>query len=195
MRPLRYSINVTLDGCCDHRAGSTDGELHRYWAENLAQADALLFGRVTYEMMEAAWRPQVTGVRPDWMADWMEPFARTIDAAKKYVVSSTLPPERVDWNAELLLGKPGRGDLREAVEQLKRKSAGAGKGLFVGGVKLPQALAELGLIDEYEFVVHPRLAGHGPTLFAGLSKHIDLKLVSRLEFGSGAVAMRYEPRR
>ena len=185
MRPLRYSINVTLDGCCDHRAGSTDEELHRYWAENLAQADALLFGRVTYEMMEAAWRPPATGVRPDWMADWMEPFARTIDAAKKYVVSSTL--DRVDWNAELV-----RGDLGKAVQQLKRES---GKGLFVGGVKLPLALAELGLIDEYEFVVHPRLAGHGPTLFAGLSKHIDLKLVSRLEFGSGAVAMRYEPRR
>ncbi len=186
MRPLRYSINVTLDGCCDHRAGSTDEELHRYWAENLAQADALLFGRVTYEMMEAAWRPPAQGgVRPDWMADWMEPFARTIDAAKKYVVSSTL--DRVDWNAELV-----RGDLREAVQQLKRES---GKGLFVGGVKLPLALAELGLIDEYEFVVHPSLAGHGPTLFAGLSKRIDLKLVSRLEFGSGAVAMRYEPRR
>jgi dihydrofolate reductase len=185
MQPLRYSINVTLDGCCDHRAGSTDEELHRYWAENLARADALLFGRVTYEMMEAAWRLPATGVRPDWMADWMEPFARTIDAAKKYVVSSTL--DRVDWNAELV-----RGDLGQAVEQLKRES---GKGLFVGGVKLPLALAELGLIDEYEFVVHPRLAGHGPTLFAGLSKHVDLKLVSRLEFGSGAVAMRYEPRR
>ena len=185
MRPLRYSINVTLDGCGDYRAGSTDEELHRYWAENLAQADALLFGRVTYEMMEAAWRPSATGVRPDWMADWMEPFARTIDAAKKYVVSRTL--DRVDWNAELV-----RGDLGKAVEQLKR---GSGKGLFVGGVKLPLALAELGLIDEYEFVVHPRLAGHGPTLFAGLSKYIDMKLVSRLEFGSGAVAMRYEPKR
>ena len=185
MRPLRYSINITLDGCCDHRAGSTDEELHRYWAERLAQADALLFGRVTYEMMEAAWRPSATGMRPDWMADWMEPFARTIDAAKKYVVSSTL--DRVDWNADLL-----RGDLGKAVQQLKQES---GKGLFVGGVKLPQALAELGLIDEYEFIVQPRLAGHGPTLFAGLSKHVDLKLVSRLEFGSGAVAMRYEPRR
>jgi dihydrofolate reductase len=190
MRPLRYSINVTLDGCCDHRAGSTDEELHRYWAETLAQADALLFGRVTYEMMEAAWRPPATGGRPEWMAEWMEPFARTIDAAKKYVVSSTL--DRVDWNAELLLGKLGRGDLGQAVEQLKRES---GKGLFVGGVKLPQALAELGLIDEYEFVVHPRLAGHGPTLFAGLSKYVDLKLVSYREFGSGAVALRYEPRK
>jgi dihydrofolate reductase len=184
MRPLRYSINVTLDGCCDHRAGSTDEELHRYWAENLAQADALLFGRVTYEMMEAAWRPSATGVWPDWMADWMKPFAQTIDATKKYVVSSTLG--RVDWNAELL-----RGDLGMAVEEIKREP---GKGLFVGGVTLPLALAELGLIDEYEFVVHPRLAGHGPTLFAGLSKYVDLKLVNRLEFGSGAVAMRYEPR-
>jgi dihydrofolate reductase len=117
----------------------------------------------------------------------MEPFARTIDAAKKYVVSSTLTADRVDWNAELL-----RGDLGQAVQQLKREP---GKGLLVGGVKLPLALADLGLIDEYEFMVQPRLAGHGPTLFAGLSKHIDLKLVSRLEFASGAVAMRYEPRR
>src|SRR6187431_81361 len=185
MRPLRYSINVTLDGCVDHRAGSTDEELHRFWAEKLAQADALLFGRVTYEMMEAAFRSPATGVRPDWMTDWMEPFARTIDAAKKYVVSSTLG--RVDWNAELV-----RGDLGKAVQKLKQES---GKGLFVGGVKLPQALAELGLIDEYEFVVQPRLAGHGPTLFAGVSKPIDFKLVGRLEFGSGAVAMRYEPRK
>src|ERR671930_395499 len=185
MRPLRYSINVTLDGCCDHREGVVDEDLHRHAAENLAQADALLFGRVTYEMMEAAWRPSATGERPDWMADWMEPFARSIDAAKKYVVSSTL--DRVDWNAELV-----RGDLGKAVQQLKRES---GKGLLVGGVKLPQALAELGLIDEYEFVVQPRLAGHGPTLFAGLSKRVDLKLESLLEFGSGAVAMRYEPRR
>ena len=119
------------------------------------------------------------------MADWMEPFARMIDAAKKYVVSSTL--DRVDWNAELV-----RGDVAKAVQQLKRES---GKGLLTGGVTLPLALAELGLIDEYELVVHSRIAGHGPTLFAGLSKRVDLKLVSRLEFGSGAVALRYVPRR
>lgn len=195
MRPLRYSINVTLDGCCDHRAGSTDEELHRYWAETIAQADALLLGRVTYEMMEQAWRPAArgleAGVRPDWMAAWMEPFARTIDVAKKYVVSSTL--QRVDWNAELLrVGGGGRDDLREAVERLKREP---GKGLFLGGVTLPLALAELGLIDAYEFVVQPRLAGHGPTLLAGLSKYVDLKLVGRREFGSGAVVLRYEPKR
>jgi dihydrofolate reductase len=185
MQPLRFSINVTLDGCCDHREGIADEELHRHAIENILRADALLFGRVTYEMMEEAWRaPARTGVRPDWMPPWMEPFARTIDAAKKYVVSSTL--DRVDWNAELL-----RGDLGEAVQQLKQQS---GKGLFVAGVKLALALTELGLIDEYEFIVHPRLAGHGPTLFAGLSRRVDLKLVGRLELGSGAVAMRYEPR-
>jgi dihydrofolate reductase len=159
-----------------------DEDLHRHAVENLAQADALLFGRVTYEMMEAAWRsPAQTGARPDWM----EPFARTIDAAKKYVVSTTL--DRVDWNAELV-----RGDLGKAVEALKEEP---GEGLFVAGVKLPLALTELGLIDEYEFVVQPGLAGHGPTLFAGLSKHVDLSLVSRLEFDSGTVAMRYGLRR
>jgi dihydrofolate reductase len=182
MRPLRYSINVTLDGCYDHREAFADEDLHRHAVENLEQADALLFGRVTYEMMEEAWRPPAQAVaRPDWM----EPFARTIDAAKKYVVSSTL--DRVDWNAELV-----RGDLGEAVAQLKREP---GQGLFVGGVKLALALTELGLIDEYEFVVHPRLVGHGPTLFGGLSKRVDLRLMGRLELGSGAVAMRYEPRR
>ncbi len=186
MRPLRYSINVTLDGCSDHTAGIPDEHLHRHAAERIAQADALLFGRVTYQMMEEAWRaPAQTGVRPDWMTEWMEPFARTIDAAKKYVVSRTL--DRVDWNAELV-----RGDLGEAVRELKREP---GNGLATGGVKLPLALTELGLIDEYELIVHPRIVGHGPALFAGLSKPLDLRLVGRLELGSGAVALRYEPRR
>ena len=182
MRPLRFAINVTLDGCIDHRVGIADEELHRRAASSIAQADALIFGRVTYEMMEAAWRgPSPAGVR----AEWQKPFARTIDAAKKYVVSRTL--ERVDWNAEVV-----RGDLGEAVRRLKQEP---GRGLFAAGTKLGLALTELGLIDEYEFVVHPRLVGHGPTLFAGLSKPVDLKLVSRLEYGSGVVAMRYEPRR
>lgn len=112
--------------------------MHRYWAENRARADALLFGRVTYQMMEAAWRPQAqSGVTPEWMTDWMLPFAQTIDAAKMYVISSTL--DQVNWNAKLV-----RGELGEAVQQLKRES---GSGIFVGGVTLPLALAELGLID------------------------------------------------
>ena len=184
MRPLRYSINVTLDGCCDHRAFSPDEDIHRHAAENIAQADALIFGRVTYELMEAGWRtPAETGVRPDWMPEWMQPFAETINVAKKYVVSSTL--DSVDWNSELV-----RGDLGAAVQELKQEP---GNGLFTGGMKFPLALAELGLIDEYEFVVHPTIAGHGPTLFAGLSKPLDLKLVSEVEFDSGVVAKRYEP--
>ena len=181
MRPLRYSINVTLDGCCDHRAFAPDEELHRNAVDNLLQADALLFGRTTYEMMEEAFRPSA---RKEMLPDWMEPFAHTIDAARKYVVSSSL--DRVDWNAELV-----RGDLETAVQRLKQEP---GKGLFVGGVRLPMALAKLGLIDEYEFVVHPTLTGHGPTLFAGLAKRLDLRLVSRLDFESGAMAMRYVPR-
>src|SRR5258708_377044 len=160
MRPLRYSINVTLDGCSDHREGIADEELHRHAAENIARADALLLGRVTYEMMESAWR---LSTRTVTMPDWTEPFARTIDAAKRYVVSSTL--DRVDWNAELV-----RGDLGKAVQQLKQEP---GKGLFVGGVKLPLALTELGLIDEYELVVQPRLVVNGPTLSAGRSKRVD----------------------
>ena len=179
-RPLRYSINVTLDGCCDHRVGIADEDLHRNAMENIEWADALLFGRVTYEMMEAAWKGP-DEARPDWM----EPFARSIDVAKKYVVSTTL--DKVDWNAELI-----RGDLRTAVQQLKSQP---GNGLLTGGVKLPLALAELGLIDEYEFVVHPRVVGHGPKLFDGLTKLVDLRLVSKSEFASGAVAMRYELKR
>jgi dihydrofolate reductase len=180
MRPLRYSINVTLDGCCDHREGIPDEELHRHAMEGIAAADALLLGRVTYQMMEEAWR---LATRTITMPAWTEPFARTIDAAKKYVVSSTLP--RVDWNAELV-----HGDLGAAVRKLK---AEPGKGLATGGVTLPFALAELGLIDEYEFVVHPRVAGHGPYLFAGLPKRLDLKLADRLEYRSGAVRLRYVP--
>ena len=190
MRPLLYSINVTLDGCCDHRAIPADEVLqqttlrvlHRHATESIGRADALLFGRVTYQMMEEAWR---LATRTMTTPEWTEPFARTIDATKKYVVSSTLG--RVDWNAELL-----SGNLGEAVQKLKQQP---GKALLTGGVKLPMALAELGLIDEYEFVVQPRLAGHGPTLFAGLSKYVELKLVDRRELSSGAVALRYEPRR
>jgi len=186
MRPLRYSINVTLDGCCDHRVGVADEELHRYATENIARADALLFGRVIYGMMESAWRPIAeTGVRPDWAADWTVPFAKTIHAAKKYVVSSTL--HQVDWNAELVRGK----DLESTVRRLKQKP---GTGLFVGGVMLPMTLAKLRLIDEYEFIVHPRIAGHGPRLLEGLSELLDLELLGRKEFRSGAVAMQFKER-
>ncbi len=184
MRPLRYAINVTLDGCVHHEAGvAPDEESMRYWTAEMERADAQLFGRVTYQMMESAWREPASGEWPDWMREWEIPFARAIDRTKKYVVSSTLA--EVDWNAELV-----RGDLRQAVEQLKQQP---GEGLSVGGVTLPLALADLGLIDEYVFVVQPVLAGHGPTLLAGLRERVQLELVDRREFGSGAVAQRYRP--
>jgi dihydrofolate reductase len=182
MGALRYSINVTLDGCCDHREGIVDEDLHRHAAESIARADTLLFGRVTYQMMEEAWR--LPGAL-DAMPEWTHSFARTIDAARKYVVSSTL--DQVDWNAELV-----RGDLADAVRALKRTSE---RGVFVGGVTLPMALAELELIDEYEFVVHPRVVGHGRRLFDGLPAALELELIGREEFASGAVVLRYAPRR
>jgi dihydrofolate reductase len=186
MRPLRYSINVTLDGCCHHEAGlPPDEESMSYWTAEMERADALLFGRVTYEMMESAWRKPAEGPWPDWMGEWEIPFAEAIDQAKKHVVSSTL--SEVDWNAELV-----RGDLGPAVQRLKEQP---GEGLWVGGVTLPLALADLGLIDEYEFVVQPVVAGHGPTLLAGLRERIQLELVDRREFRSGAVALRYRPAR
>jgi dihydrofolate reductase len=186
MRPLRYSINVTLDGCCDHRAGIPDAELHRYAAETLAKADALIFGRVVYEMMEAAWRPLARGENPHGMPEWTMPFAKSIDAAKKYVVSDTLA--QVDWNAELVRSH----ELEATVRKLKQQP---GAGLYTGGVTLPLALTEMGLIDEYELWVQPRIVGHGPSLFAGLSKPLDLRLVGRSEFASGVQILKYEPKR
>ncbi|MFB2597061.1 dihydrofolate reductase family protein [Herbiconiux sp. P17] len=184
MRPLRYGINVTLDGCVHHEAGiAPDEDSMRYWTAEMERADAVLFGRVTYEMMESAWRRPAAGAWPDWMGEWDIPFAESIDSTKKYVVSSTLGD--VDWNAELV-----RGDLRQSVEQLKEEP---GEGLSVGGVTLPLALADLGLIDEYAFVVHPVIAGRGPTLLAGLRERVELELVDRQDFRSGAMALLYRP--
>lgn len=191
VRRLRYSINVTLDGCVDHRAGVPSAGIHRNAVANIERADALILGRVTYELMEQAWRPTAATAPVDptdptqERPDWMDPFARAIDAAHKYVVSSTL--EAVDWNAELL-----RGDLGASVRRLKEEP---GEELFTGGVRLPLRLAELGLVDEYELVVHPRIAGHGPRLLEGLPTYLDLRLEDRIDLGEGIVAMRYVPRR
>jgi dihydrofolate reductase len=186
MRTLRYAINTTIDGCCHHEAGlPPDDESMSYWTRQMEQADALLFGRVTYEMMESAWRRPTTGGWPEWMGASDVAFAEVIDGARKFVVSSTL--DDVGWNAELL-----RGDLRESVDRLKQQPGGS---LFVGGVTLPTTLAGFGLIDEYEFLVQPIVAGHGPTLLAGVRDRIGLELVDRHEFRSGAIALRYRPTR
>jgi dihydrofolate reductase len=185
MRPLRYSINITLDGCCDHTAMMPDAELHQHAADGIARGDALLLGRVTYRLMEDGWRGFAErGERPDWMEPWMDSFAHTIHRTKKFVVSRSLPS--VEWNAELI-----RDDVIAAVRALK---AQPGRGIAVGGVTLPLALAAAGLIDEYEFIVQPRVAGRGPSLLAGLPSSLDLQLVDRREFSGGAVALRYHPR-
>ena len=181
MRPLRYSINVTLDGCCDHRAGSADEELHRYWAETLAQADALLFGRVTYEMMEAYWPAVARGdvEAPPSLREW----AVKLDAKPKYVVSST----RTDfpWTNSHHIA----GDLRTGVQKLKDATPA---GVLLGSGKLATELDRLDLIDEYKFLVHPRIAGHGPTLYqSGLPGTRRLELVSSTPLRNGAVAMHY----
>lgn len=172
---------MTLDGCVDHRAGIPDSQTHEHAAEQIARADALILGRTVYRMMEDAWRPPVSEAMPTWT----RPFARTIDEAKKYVVSSTL--KAVDWNAELV-----SGDLRTEVERLKSMP---GEGLYTGGVTLATALAGWGLIDEYTFVIHPRVVGNGPRLFEGVAEPLDLQLVDRLTFDSGIVAETYVPNR
>lgn len=177
MRTLKYSINVTLDGCVDHRSLEGDEHVHAVASRNIAEADFLLFGRVTYLMMEEAWRPPAS----DAMPGWTQPFARTIDAARKFVVSRTL--ERVDWNSERLTG-----DLETAVRALKDEPGGM---ILTGGVQLPTALAALGLIDEYEFIVHPRVYGHGVRLLEGLTSPLDLTPLSREQLPSGAVVERY----
>lgn len=178
MRRLLYSINVSLDGCVDHRepAFGADPDVHLHATRTVAEPDALIFGRTTYELMEF-WR------EPGDVPAWMLPFAEAINPQKKYLVSSTRITD--DWNTENLLGDPV-----EAVRSLKAEPGGS---LLVGGVRLPLALADAGLIDEYEFVVHPVVAGHGPTLFDGLAHPLRLELVGTTEFASGIVARRYVP--
>lgn len=187
MGRLGYSINITLDGNANHEEGVPDSETHRYATETIARADALVFGRITYGLMEGGWRaPAETGVQPDWMEDWMMSFATTIHAARKYVVTDSMPS--ADWNnTEIIRNK----DLIATVERLKREH----DYVLTGGVAVPLALAKHGLIDEFEFVIHPRISGKGPTLLAGLAERIDLRLIGKHQFQSGCFALKYELKR
>lgn len=181
-QPLRYGINTTLDGCVHHEAGlPPDAKSMAFWTDELRRSDSLVYGRVTYEMMQAAWRRPASGEWPECMDADDVPFAAVIDAMPKHVASETL--DAVDWNAELL-----DGDLADAVRRLK---ALPGRGISLGGVQLPTALAAAGRIDEYTFVVHPVVAGRGPRLLDGIRDQLRLELVERREFRSGATAQRY----
>jgi dihydrofolate reductase len=176
---LTFALNVTLDGCCDHREGVADDALLRYYTRLMDGAGAMLFGRVTYEMMESAW-PAVArdpNARPAFRA-----WARKLEAKPKHVVSAT----RSDfpWSNTFRV----EGDLRGAIAALKRRTP---RGLLVGSPKLSAALEQLGLIDEYRVAVHPVLAGHGPRLFPGLSPPSRLRLVEARRLKSGVMALRY----
>ncbi|MBD8477021.1 dihydrofolate reductase family protein [Microbacterium sp. CFBP 8794] len=183
-QPLLYGINTTLDGCVHHEAGlPPDAQSMAFWTDELRRSDSLLYGRVTYEMMQVAWRRPASGEWPEWMDADDVPFAAVIDAMPKHVASTTL--DAVDWNAELL-----GADLADAVRRLKERP---GRGISLGGVQLPAALATAGLIDEYTFVVHPVVGGRGPRLLEGIRDQLRLELVARREFRSGASVQRYRP--
>jgi dihydrofolate reductase len=176
---LTFALNVTLDGCCDHRAAIADDELHDYFTQLMDAAGAMLWGRVTYELMESAW-PAVA--RDENAPRATREWARKLEAKPKYVVSASR--RDFPWNNTFRL----EGDLRDAVMQLKEKTP---QGVLVGSHTLASALERLGLIDEYRLVVHPVIAGHGPTLFQGLEPSRRLELVSTNRLKSGQVAMHY----
>jgi dihydrofolate reductase len=176
---LTFAINVTLDGCCDHREGIADEELHDYFTQRMDEAGAMLFGRTTYELMEDAWPAVARDEKaPRATLEW----ARKLDAKPKYVVSTSR--RDFPWNNTFRV----EGDLHEAVRQLKEKTP---RGVLVGSPTLSAALERLGLIDEYRLVVHPILAGHGPTLFQGLEPSRHLELVSTTRLTSGVMALHY----
>jgi len=176
---LTFTLNVTLDGCCDHREGIADDELHRYFTELMDESGAMLFGRTTYEMMESAW-PAVA--RDEKAQPAMREWAVKLEAKPKYVVSASR--RDFPWNNTFRI----EGDLQEAVRQLKEKTP---RGVLVGSPTLAAGLERLELIDEYRLVVHPILAGHGPTLFQGLERSRRLELVSTMRLKSGVMALHY----
>jgi dihydrofolate reductase len=179
MGKLTFALNVTLDGCCDHRAMIADDALLRFYTRMMDGAGGMLFGRTTYELMESAW-PAVARdpkARPAFRS-----WARKLEAKPKYVFSSTR--REFPWNNTFHV----EGDLREVIAALKRRTP---RGLLVGSPRLSAALAQLGLIDEYRLAVHPVLAGHGPTLFSGLSPSSRMKLLETKRLESGVMALRY----
>ncbi len=178
---LTFSINLTLDGCVDHQEGIADDETHTFFTRLMGECGAMLWGRVTYEMMERYWPAVARGEveAPAAVRDW----AVMLEAKPKYVVSST----RSDfpWTGSHHL----TGDLQAGVRRLKEATPG---GVLLGSSQLAHALDRLDLIDEYQFLVHPRIAGHGPTLYErGLPGTRRLELVSAQPLRNGAVAMHY----
>lgn len=180
MRKLIAAINMTLDGFCDHTAINPDEEIHQHYADLLGDGDVILYGRITYQLMEY-WRDVLENPTGDKV---MDEFAVAIDKIPKIVFSHTL--KNVEWKSAKLANR----DLEEEVLDLKQQS---GKDIFVGSPGLIVALTKLNLIDEYQLCVHPVIAGSGLPLFKNISEKIMLKLVKTKIFGSGAIILYYEP--
>lgn len=178
---LTFCLNLTLDGCVDHREGIADEETHAHFTRLMDESGAMLWGRVTYEMMEAHWPAVARGEAAVTRA--MREWATRLETKPKYVVSSTRT--EFPWHNSHRIA----GDLRTAVQQLKGATPA---GVLLGSAGLATALDRLDLIDEYRFLVHPRIAGHGPTLHqGGLPATRRLELVSATPFQCGAVALHY----
>ena len=181
MRKLIFAINTTLDGCVDHTKGSVDDETLAYFTQLTRDADVQVFGRKTYQLMVPYW-PEVANDESSTKAD-LE-FARAFNSIEKVVFSRSLE------SAEAQNTRIVRTDLHDEILKLKEEK---GKDILVGGVDIPSQLIELGLIDEFRFVIGPMVAGEGRRLFDGvrLPEMLQLKLVESKIFGSGAVALRY----
>lgn len=186
MRKIIAAINMTLDGFCDHTAGIADDEIHQHYNELLNNADTILFGRITYQLMENYWPSVVknpTGNKP------MDEFAVLIDNISKIVFSRTL--KNVDWKNTKLKKEV----IKEEVLELKQSRNGGRKNILVGSPSLIAALTQLELIDEYQLCVHPIILGSGLPLFKNVKDRVNLKLLKTKTFDCGAVTLYYEPKK
>jgi dihydrofolate reductase len=181
MRNLIFAINITLDGCCDHTIQIGDEETHEYFTQLMRDVDLLVYGRKTYQLMVPFW-PEVA--KSQSMTKESNEFARAFDSIHKIVFSRTLDSAE-DKNTTIV-----RTNLRDEILKLKQEQ---GKNILTGGVSIPSQLIELGLVDEYRFVVGPIVAGEGRRLLEGVSlqERLQLKLVESKVFKSGCVALRY----
>jgi dihydrofolate reductase len=181
MRNVIFGINLTLDGCCDHTKQFADEETHEYWTGLLREADLLVYGRKTYELMVPFW-PEVAKTQSETKA--LNEFALAFDSINKVVFSRTLDSAE-DKHTRIV-----RTNLRDDILKLKQEQ---GKHILTGGVSLPSQLIELGLVDEYRFVIGPVIAGEGRRLLEGVSlpEKLQLKLAESKIFKSGCVALRY----
>ena len=180
MRNVIFAINITLDGCCDHTKMTGNEEIHEYFTDLMRDVDLLVFGRKTYQLMVPYW-PDIAKSQSETKAT--NEFAQTFDSINKIVFSQSL--DSAEGNTRIV-----RTNLRDEIVKLKKEQ---GKNILIGGVDIPSQLIELGLVDEYRFVVQPIIAGEGRRLLEGISlpEKLQLKLVESKIFKSGCVALRY----